>query len=188
MAEKPSFTNSPPHQPLSLGLVQVFTGDGRGKTTAAIGTAVRAAGRGLRVYICYFMNGNYDSGEHDVLHRLPNVHWAAFGPGLVRHPEKPTPQQKERARVALASAGKVITGGDYDLVILDEINMVISWGWLEVAEVIKIIKGRPPGVELILTGRNADPRLIELADLVTEMVKIKHPFDKGIPARKGIEY
>ena len=188
MAEKPSFTNSPPHQPLSLGLVQVFTGNGRGKTTAAIGTAVRAAGCGLRVYICYFMNGNYGSGEHDVLHRLPNVHWAAFGPGLVRHPEKPTPQQKERARVALASAGKVIASDDYDLVILDEINMVVSWGWLEVEEVIKIIEGRPPGVELILTGRNADPRLIELADLVTEMVKIKHPFDKGIPARKGIEY
>ena len=90
--------------------------------------------------------------------------------------------------VALGSVGKAMQSGDYDLIVLDEVNMVVSWGWLKAAEVMKIIEEKPSGVELILTGRNADPRFLEAADLVTEMVKIKHPFDQGILARKGIEY
>lgn len=177
-----------PSQPLSIGLVQVFTGSGRGKTTAALGTVMRAAGRGLRVYICYFMNKNYDSGEHDVLYKLPNVHWAAFGPGLIRHPEKASPELKQRASKALAITRDAMLSGDYDLIMLDEVNIVTSWKWLELDEVLRLVKDKPPHVELILTGRNAPPELLELADLVTEMVKIKHPYDKGIMARKGIEY
>ena len=149
---------------------------------------MRAAGRGLRVYICYFMNKNYDSGEHDVIHRLPNIQWAAFGPGLVRHPEKAAPELKQKAANALTIVRDAMLSGEYDLIVLDEINMVTFWKWLELDEVLKLVKDKPPNVELILTGRNADPKLIELADLVTEMVKIKHPYDKGIMARKGIEY
>ena len=170
------------------GLVQVFTGEGKGKTTAALGTVLRAAGRGLRVYICYFMNTNYDTGEQEVLHRLPNVSWAAFGPGLVRHPEQASPELHQKARDALEVARRAMLSDNYDVIVLDELNIIVHWGWLEVAEVEALIRERPPGVELILTGRYAHPRIIALADLVTEMVKVKHPYDSGIPARRGIEF
>lgn len=188
MTDKSTHHSSPPPEALARGFVQVFTGNGRGKTTAALGTVLRAAGRGLKTYILYFMNKNYDSGEHDVLYKLPHVQWAAFGPGLVRNPEKAAPELKERASRALAVAREAMLSGKYDLIILDEVNIVTSWHWLELDEVIRLIKDKPPNVELILTGRNAHPRLLELADLVTEMVKVKHPYDKGIMARKGIEY
>ena len=170
------------------GLVQVFTGEGKGKTTAALGTVLRAAGRGLRVYICYFMNTNYDTGEQEVLYLLPNVKWAAFGPGLVHHPEQASPELRQKARNALEVVRQAMLSGDYDVIVLDELNIIVHWGWLDVAEVEAFIRDRPPSVELILTGRYANPRVIALADLVTEMVKVKHPYDSGIPARRGIEY
>ncbi|MGI2335217.1 MAG: cob(I)yrinic acid a,c-diamide adenosyltransferase [Dehalogenimonas sp.] len=173
---------------LNHGLVQVFTGGGRGKTSAGLGTALRAAGRGLKTYIIYFMNTSYDSGEHEVLHRLPGVKWAAFGPGLVRHPEKPTPEIKEKASQALAEARRAMLSGNFDLIVMDEVNIVTGWGWLDTSDVVNLIKDKPEQVELIMTGRLAPPEVIEAADLVTEMVKIKHPYDRGIPARKGIEY
>jgi cob(I)alamin adenosyltransferase len=176
------------YEPLKRGLTQVFTGGGKGKTSAGIGTSVRASGRGYRVYIVYFMNRNYDSGEQEVLHCLPGVKWAAFGPGLVRHPESPTPEVKAKASQALADARRAMLSGDFDVLILDEINIVTGWGWLETAEVVTLIKDRPENVELILTGRLAPQEVIDAADLVTEMVNIKHPFDRGIPARRGIEY
>ena len=176
------------YEPLKRGLTQVFTGGGKGKTSAGIGTAVRASGRGYRVYIVYFMNQNYDSGEQEVLHCLPGVKWAAFGPGLVRHPESPTPELKAKASQALDEARRAMLSGDWDVIIMDEINIVTGWGWLETPDVVQLIKDRPEHVELILTGRLAPPEVIDAADLVTEMVKIKHPYDRGIPARRGIEY
>jgi cob(I)alamin adenosyltransferase len=175
-------------EPLTQGLVQVLTGDGKGKTTSALGTVLRAAGRGLRIYIIYFMNTNYDSGEHEVLYKLPNVHWAAFGPGLIRNPEQAPPELKKKAAAALSVAREAMLSGQYDLIMLDEINIITSWGWLELEDVLKLIKSKPPQTELILTGRNAHPEILELADLVTEMTKVKHPYDNGIMARKGIEY
>jgi cob(I)alamin adenosyltransferase len=176
------------YEPLKRGLTQVFTGGGKGKTSAGIGTAVRASGRGYRVYIVYFMNQNYDSGEQEVLHCLPGVKWAAFGPGLVRHPESPTPEVKAKANQALTEARRAMLSGDWDVIIMDEINIVTGWGWLETADVVQLIKDRPEHVELVLTGRLAPQEVIDAADLATEMVKVKHPYDRGIPARRGIEY
>jgi cob(I)alamin adenosyltransferase len=155
------------YEPLKRGLTQVFTGGGKGKTSAGIGTAVRASGRGYRVYIIYFMNQNYDSGEQEVLHCLPGVKWAAFGPGLVRHPESPTPEVKAKSVQALAEARRAMLSGDWDVVIMDEINIVTGWGWLETGEVVQLIKDRPEHVELILTGRLAPQEVIDAADLVT---------------------
>jgi len=170
------------------GLVQVFTGNGKGKTTAALGTILRAAGHGLRIFIVFFMKGDYGYGEFSTLSRLPHVEMASFGFRHFTDPANIKPEEMEQARLALSAAREAIISGNYDLVVLDEVNVALGFKLLELDEVVKLIKDKPPDVELILTGRYADTRLIEMADLVTEMVKVKHPFDKGIEARKGIEY
>jgi cob(I)alamin adenosyltransferase len=170
------------------GLVQVFTGNGKGKTTAALGTILRAAGHGLRVFIVYFMKGNYNYGEFSILSKLPNVGMASFGFRHLTDPTNIKPEEVEQAGLALAAAHEAVLSGNYDLVVLDEVNVALGFNLIKLDEVVKLIKDKPSNVELILTGRYADTKLIELADLVTEMVKIKHPFDKGIKARKGIEY
>jgi cob(I)alamin adenosyltransferase len=171
------------------GLVQVFTGDGKGKTTAALGTILRAAGHGLNIFIIFFIKGTYAYGEYSTLTKLPNVRLASFG--LRQFIDKKTeinPEEKRQAQAALAAAREAVNSGNYDLVVLDEINVALDFHLIEMEDVIDIIKKKPTHVELILTGRNADDRLIEIADLVTEMVKVKHPFDKGVKARQGIEY
>jgi cob(I)alamin adenosyltransferase len=170
------------------GLVQVFTGNGKGKTTAALGTTLRAAGHGLRVFIVFFMKGNYKYGEFSALRQLPNVEMASFGFRHLTDPANIKPEEIEQARLALAAARKAVLSGNYDLVVLDEVNVALGFNLLGLDEVVRLIEDKPPSVELILTGRYADARLIELADLVTEMTKVKHPFDKGVKARKGIEY
>jgi len=170
------------------GLVQVFTGDGKGKTSAALGTALRALGHGLRVYFAFFMKGTYPSGERNILSKLPNVNIASFGSGKFVNPADVKPEEIEQAKQALATARKAMLSGNYDLVVLDEVNIAVAWKLVELDEVLKLIKDKPNNVELILTGRNADAKLIELADLVTEMRKIKHPYDKGVKMRQGIDY
>jgi cob(I)alamin adenosyltransferase len=170
------------------GLVQVFTGNGKGKTTAALGTVLRAAGHGLRVYVVFFMKGHYNYGEFSTLSRLPNVDKACFGFEHLTDPVNIKPEEIEQAKLALADARAAVLSGNYDLVVLDEVNVALGFNLIELDEVVKLIRDKPSNVELILTGRYADTKLIELADLVTEMVKVKHPFDKGIKARKGIEY
>ena len=170
------------------GLVQVFTGNGKGKTTAALGTILRAAGHGLRIFIVFFMKGDYDYGEFSTLSRLPHVNVASFGFRHLTDPANIKPEEVEQARLALTAAREAVLSGNYDLVVLDEVNVALGFKLVELDEVVKLIKDKPPDVELILTGRYADTRLIEMADLVTEMVKVKHPFDKGIKARRGIEY
>ena len=170
------------------GLVQVFTGNGKGKTTAALGTILRAAGHGLRIFIVFFMKGDYDYGEFSTLSRLPHVDVASFGFRHLTDPANIKPEEVEQARLALSAAREAVLSGNYDLVVLDEVNVALGFKLIELDEVVKLIKDKPPDVELILTGRYADTRLIEMADLVTEMVKVKHPFDKGIKARRGIEY
>jgi cob(I)alamin adenosyltransferase len=165
------------------GLVQIFTGDGKGKTTAALGTVLRAAGHGLKVFIVFFMKGEYNS-----LSRLPDVEMASFGFRKFIDPANIKPEEKEQAKAALETARKAVISGKYNLVVLDEVNVALGFNLIELDDVIRLIKDKPSHVELILTGRRADSRLIEMADLVTEMVKVKHPFDKGIKARKGIEY
>lgn len=180
-----SFTSS---APFKKGLIQVFTGDGKGKTSAALGIVLRALGHGLRVYIVYFMKGDYPYGERSVLSRLPNIKFASFGSLKFIDPAKVEPEEIEQAKQALAVASEAMLGGEYDLVVLDEVNVAIAWKLVELDEVVRLIKAKPPNVELILTGRQADAKLVELADLVTECLKIKHPYDKGILARPGIDY
>jgi len=169
-------------------LVQVFTGHGKGKTSTALGAVLRAVGHGLRTFIVFFMKGDYPYGEYRSLSQLPNVGVASFGFRRLTDRENIKPEEIEQARQALATARQAVMSGNYDLVVLDEVNIAIAWKLIELEELVKLINDKPPGVELILTGRHADDRIIELADLVTEMVKIKHPYDKGIRARKGIEY
>lgn len=170
------------------GLVQVFTGNGKGKTTAAVGTIVRAAGHGFRVFLVSFMKGNYAYGEYKTLSKLPNIEIAQFGLRKFTNPARVNTKEKEQAEAALATARKAVMSGNYDLVVLDEVNVAVCYNLIGQEEVIKLMKDKPPHVELILTGRYADNRLLEAADLVTEMVKVKHPFERGIKARKGIEY
>jgi cob(I)alamin adenosyltransferase len=170
------------------GLVQIFTGEGKGKTTAALGTILRAAGHGLKVFVVFFMKGDYAYGEYRSLSKLPNVTTASFGFRKFTDPANITPEEKEQARAALETARQAVISGDYHLVVLDEVNIALNYKLIEPDDVIRLIKDKPSHVELILTGRYADSRLIELADLVTEMKKVKHPYDKGIKARRGIEY
>ncbi len=170
------------------GLVQIFTGNGKGKTTAALGTILRAAGYGLNVFIVFFMKGDYKYGEFNALPKLPNIVIRKSGFRQFTDPLNIKPEEKEQAESALAAAREATLSGSYDLVVLDEVNVALEYKLIELDEVVKLIEDKPPHVELILTGRYADNRLIEMADLVTEMVKVKHPFDKGIKARKGIEY
>ena len=175
-------------QPPRRGLVQIFTGDGKGKTSAALGAVLRALGYGLRVYFVFFMKGDYPYGERNILSKLPNIEVVSFGHRGFVDPANIKPEEKEQARRALAAGREAMLSGNYDLVVLDEVNVAVACKLVELDEVIRLIEDKPPNVELILTGRNADTRLVQLADLVTEMLKIKHPYDEGVVARKGIEY
>ena len=170
------------------GLVEIFTGEGKGKTSAALGAIIRALGHGLRVYIVFFMKGDFPYGEQKILCQLPNCTVERFGFQEFVDPAHVKPEEKEEARKALEAARKAMLSLKYDVVILDEVNVAAAWKLIDVDDVIKLLHDKPEKVELILTGRYADPKLIELADLVTNMVKVKHPFDKGILSRKGIEY
>lgn len=175
-------------KPFDQGLVQIFTGDGKGKTSAALGVALRALGHNLRVYIIYLMKGGYPYGEQQILSQLPNISFSIFGLKSFCDPTNVRPEEKKEAQKALEKAREVIFSGSYDVVILDEINVATAWKLLEVGEVVALIKNKPKNVELILTGRYADPSLIDLADLVTVMANVKHPYDRGVPARKGIDW
>jgi len=176
-------------EPLSQGLVQILTGDGKGKTSAALGIVIRALGHGLRVCIISFMKGgDYPYGERVILSQLPNVSIKSFGSQGLVNPEDIKPEEKEQARQALAAAREAILSGQYDLVVLDEVNLAAAWKLVELDEVVRLIKDKPQSVGLVLTGRQADTKLIQMADMVTEMLKIKHPYDAGIKAQKGIDY
>jgi cob(I)alamin adenosyltransferase len=170
------------------GLVQIFTGDGKGKTTAALGTALRALGHGLKVFVAVFMKGDYPYGEWEALATFPNTTIMRFGFRDFTDPNHVKPEEREQAELALAAARRALVGGAYDLVILDEVNVASAWKLIKTDDVVSLIKDRPAHVELILTGRRADQRLMDAADLVTECVKVKHPYDKGTLARSGIEF
>ncbi|MFC2004987.1 cob(I)yrinic acid a,c-diamide adenosyltransferase [Chloroflexota bacterium] len=188
MSEIASSHSSSSSEPFRRGLVQIFTGDGKGKTSAALGTVVRALGQEMRVCIVVFMKGDYPYSEWKFLSKIPGVKIARFGFGSFIDPSAVKPEEKEQAEKALAFAREAILSDSYDLVVLDEVNIAVAWKLLEVDEVVKLIRDKPPNVELILTGRQADTKLAQLADLVTECLKIKHPYDEGIMARPGIDY
>ena len=170
------------------GLVQVYTGDGKGKTTAAVGLAVRATGAGKRVAFVQFVKGGARSSELDVLEGIgvlverPAVRSTGLlGQGL-------TTDDSRAAAEAWAIAEKILHGSEYDIVIMDEVNVAIRYDLVDEAVVLAALEARPPRMEAVLTGRGASAALIERADLVTEMVPRKHPFDRGTPARHGIEF
>ena len=173
---------------LEKGLVQVYTGDGKGKTSAAFGLALRAIGRGLKVYIIQFIKGGFDYGELYIVEKLPNLTLKAFGQGKFVTQIPPGEKDMKIAKEAFELAKKIVKSGKYDIVILDEINVAMSLRLVKTEEVIDLIKEKPEHVELVLTGRYAPKEIIDIADLVTEMKEIKHPFQKGIPPRKGIEF
>lgn len=188
MPDRPAKERVPSPQPFTQGLVEVFTGNGRGKTSAALGTVLRALGQGFRVYIAYFMKGDYPYGEQNILAQLPNVTFSRFGFTSFVDRDNIKEEEKAEAGKALLTAREAMLSGDYDMVVLDEVNIAAAWQLITVDQVVDLIREKPGMVELILTGRYADARIIEMADLVTEMVKVKHPYDKGILSRKGIEY
>jgi cob(I)alamin adenosyltransferase len=174
---------------LEQGLVSVFTGDGKGKTSAATGIATRAAGHGLRIFIAFFMKAdNYIHGEKKSLSSFPNVTLKSFGREGWVDKNNIRPEDIEQANTGLNAAREAMLSGKYDIIILDEINPAVDFGLISIDTVLDLIKDKPGNVELILTGRNADARLIQAADMVTEMLAIKHPYENGIQARRGIDY
>jgi cob(I)alamin adenosyltransferase len=173
---------------LSKGCIQVYTGNGKGKTTAALGLALRAAGRDMMVFMIQFMKGGGPYGEHLAASRLaPNLTLVPTGREGWVNRDNPDPEDIRLAAEALQTARDALTCGRYDLVILDEINGAVSFGLISVDDVLSLIEMKPERVELVLTGRNADERVIEAADLVTEMREIKHYYKAGISSRIGIE-
>jgi len=173
---------------LEKGLVQVYTGDGKGKSSAAFGLALRAIGRGLKVYIVQFIKGGFDYGELYVIDKLPNLTLKAFGRGKFVTEKPPAEVDVDFAQEALALAEKVVASGKYDIVILDEVNVALNLKLIELERILKMITSKPKHVELVLTGRYAPNEVVEAADLVTEMKEVKHPYSRGFQARKGIEY
>jgi cob(I)alamin adenosyltransferase len=173
---------------LEKGLVEVYTGNGKGKTSAAFGLALRALGRGFRVYVIQFIKGGFDYGELYVVSKLPNLTLKAFGRGKFITSKPPEAEDAILAEEALKLSEEVIKSRQYDVVILDEINVALNLRLIKLADVTKMIESKPEKVEIVLTGRGAPKEIIDLADLVTEFREIKHPFTKGFQARKGIEY
>ena len=190
------------------GLIHIYTGEGKGKTTSALGMALRAVGGGLKVIMIQFLKTSNRYGELKGADRLsPGLKIVQMGPGCVRLQKDPTADKEctgcmechvdpanprvsdlEAARRALEFSEECMSTGAYDLVILDEINYAIEFNLLSADEVASILKRKHESVEVVLTGRSADPKLVELADYVTEMREVKHPWRSGMAARKGIEY
>jgi cob(I)alamin adenosyltransferase len=168
------------------GYVQVYTGDGKGKTTAALGLALRGAGADLKVYVAQFVKG-MEYSEHKSLARLsPSITVKQYGRGCFIQ-DTPAKEDIRAAQEGLKEAKEIMCSGKYDMIILDEANIATGLGLFSVEDLLDLIRAKPEGVELVVTGRGADPRVIEEADLVTEMKEIKHYFQKGIKAREGIE-
>lgn len=172
------------------GQVLVFTGNGKGKTTAALGTALRAAGYGYRVLIVQFIKGTWHSGEIDALERLPQIQLVRSGQGFYKMGGDDLPESVHRDAAAegLGRARKAMLGGRCDVLILDEINNAVQTGLIALEDLLFLLEDRPAGVDLILTGRDVAPEVVERAHLVTEMREIKHPFQQGITARKGLDF
>lgn len=173
------------------GLTIVYTGKGKGKTTAALGIALRAVGYGKKICMIQFIKGSWHYGEMYSSKRLePEFEIIAIGRGFVGIIDDTTPKEEHEniAKEAIKISIEKIQSGKYDIVILDEINYAINLDLVKVEDVLNLIKSKPPGLDLVLTGNYAKDEIIELADLVTEMKEIKHPFQRGIKAKKGIDF
>lgn len=169
------------------GLVLVHTGNGKGKSSSAFGVVIRALGWKQSVGVVQFIKGKWITGERRFFDQLGDVTWHTMGEGFTWDT-----QDKERdiaaAQAAFAKAVDMMESGDYDLVVLDEINIALRYDYLDVNEVIEHLKGRDKRTGVILTGRNAKPELMEFADLVTEMTEVKHPYQAGIKAQRGVDF
>lgn len=172
----------------NLGLVQVYTGNGKGKTTASLGLALRACGHGFKVCMIQFMKESRDYGEVPAADFLHGFTLYQVGRNDFVNLEQPETLDIELARNGWNLARQIIESKEYEIVILDEINVAMACGLIDSVEIIGFLQKRPPGVEVILTGRYAPQALIDFADLVTEMKDIKHPYSSGLLARKGIEH
>ena len=169
------------------GRLHVYTGDGKGKTTAAMGLVLRACGAGLRVFVGQFIKGRASAEIRMLQERFPEVTVEIFGQGrFIRG--CPDPEDIALARRGLDRFREVLQSGEFDLVVADEANGAVHAGLFSIEDLLAILATKKNTVECVVTGRNADPRLIARADLVTEMCKIKHPFDSGVPARAGVEF
>ena len=178
------------------GLIIVYTGDGKGKTSAALGAAMRALGHGWKVLIIQFFKGDWPVvyGELELAKRLyPQFEVLQLGRGFVKimGDKKPFAEHVDAAKAALQLTRERMESGQYDLIILDEVNYALGYmdfKLIELDDVLELLRSKPPQMHIILTGRNAHPKVVEMADLVTEMKEIKHPMKKGIPAQQGIDY
>jgi cob(I)alamin adenosyltransferase len=176
------------------GLILINTGAGKGKTTAALGTAFRAAGNGMRVLVLQFLKGSWHYGELDSAEALTNAAGFTYlirqmGRGFVKVGGAETaPEDLAMVHAAWAEASEAILSGDWDLIVLDEINYAIGYNMLAPEAVAEVLRRKPEMLHIILTGRNANPLLVELADTVTEMREVKHAYTKGILAQRGIEF
>ena len=172
------------------GLILINTGPGKGKTTAALGTALRAVGNGMRVLVLQFLKGSWHYGELDAVEPFgSNFVIKQMGRGFVKVGGAETdPEDVRMVEAAWTEAREAISSGEWDMIVLDEINYAISYGMLDVEAVVEALKAKPEMLHLILTGRSAHPLLVELADTVTEMREVKHAYQKGILAQRGIEY
>ena len=172
------------------GLVIVNTGNGKGKTTAALGMGMRAWGQGLRVLVVQFIKGSWKYGELKAIEKLgENYVIRPMGKGFVKDGTEEESQEHKLAAVeALAAAKRAVSSGEWDMVILDEINYAVHFELVSLEAVMEVIEAKLPAVHMVLTGRAARPEIIDRADLVTEMKEIKHPSKKGIPAQKGVEF
>lgn len=180
----------PKAQKQKPGLVLINTGDGKGKTTAAIGTAVRHAGYGRKVLFLQFIKGTWHYGELDALQLIPQITLERSGMGFYKILDDKYPEEVHRqaAAAGLVRAREAVRSGEYSLVVLDEIIYAIDEKLLELADVLEVLAGRREDVSVILTGRHCPQALIDVADTVTEMREIKHPFQQGVLALKGIDY
>jgi len=172
------------------GLIIVNTGPGKGKTTAAMGTALRAVGNGMKVLMLQFLKGSWHYGELDAVKAFGDKFiMKQMGRGFVKVGGAETdPEDIRLVEEAWQEAQQAINSGQWDLIILDEINYAISYGMLDPGKVVETLKRKPEQVHVILTGRNAHPTIVELADTVTEMKQVKHAYEKGVMAQRGIEY
>ena len=174
------------------GQVIINTGGGKGKTTAALGLALRSAGHGQKVLILQFIKDAWKTGESKIMERLkPEIEMEQLGRGFIKFVDGKmhiTQKDRENAEASIQYAKEKINSGKYDMIILDEINNIIAYGLVDLQEVIDIIRERPKELDLVLTGRGAPDELIDIADTVSEIREIKHAYSKGIKAKKGIEY
>jgi cob(I)alamin adenosyltransferase len=168
------------------GFIQVYTGNGKGKTTAALGLSIRAAGAGLKVFIAQFMKmGDYS--EIKALKRFSDlITVEQYGIGKFIK-GSPSSKDIEASKKGIKKVKEVVSSGEYDVIVIEEGNMAAYFNLVSVDDLLDIIENKPENIEIVITGRNADPRIIEKADLVTEMKEIKHYYQKGVKAREGIE-